>query len=487
MEAGDIPDLKASLAFMKVLNYVFILKINGILSLFDANPFDTVNQIRALETLSEASVDVIFPDKLKNLKGHPLKTMFYDQPPRIKSRNGIVYGPEAKFLSEIAEQRNAKIINYRLISSDPQKISEIVSRELRGFKIDVVINTGVLIDHGSQNLYWKTINTYDVDGYCAMLPYTHTRSHLDFLFKPFDTLTWIFVSVSMAVCTILWKLLNLRSSHQIVSPMYFIFAFFCSIFGQLIPFRNVRPMQKTILVITVVVTFVLGAFYDSIITASLLNFNYVVRMQTIDEMIKKNFSFLVDNVFNVSMGHSEYYKKIEPMIIGFSFNSSSSFKDLALDRIVIIEHCSDIDNAFLAGDASDFYYKLKQKFNTFYLNFPLSKATYFQSLFNDFSLRVFESGLRSLWKYEFRLQVHENFHRDKTSDAIYLGLNEIIPVFYILSLGLTLATVIFFLEIFYNDCFQYLLLALIKYKRKRKRNSKKRKIIQVQSRISDNN
>ena len=241
------------------------------------------------------NIDVVFPDKLKNLHGYKYQIVYiglWNQ--RLNFGNqeikgDTLKGPDILFIKTVAEKQNASL-SFKYIETTEKAFSALDSSDT-----DIIINTNVVMS--SLGVRKTSINTYDTDGFCAMVPMPESRFFFDFIIKPFDLWTWLFIVLTITCCTIVWKLLNLRSTVNANSSSYYIFGFIANFLGQTIPFRENRRVQKTILQLTILLTFILSTIYQSLIITSITGSYTQTKIKAIDELIEGDYKFYVDEVF----------------------------------------------------------------------------------------------------------------------------------------------------------------------------------------------
>lgn len=415
-----------------IINVVVIGNFDGTFKAFSLNPF-FLKQSRYFYALDPTltSIDEVFPDKLKDFNGYTFNVAFWVYPPRVVITNGILQSPEFKLMHQFVMSRNAKIsLLYLEKIPNNQGILQAIGNN------DVVLNTEISFVNGKSRLE-RNVNTFETDGYCAMIPLPSRKSSFGFIFEPFDLWTWIFIVLSMFSGGIVWHFLNKISQIPSNTPGYFIFGFIANFLGQLIPFRRHQSMQKLILQLTIMLTFILGTAYQSLIISSIMDSRNGERITTIDEMINSNYSFYVTNTFKFDLNGSEYFQKMSPRILNESASHFKSFKTLASENIAIVQTCSNIDfsmnhvsNGLNYNDqAIHFYYKLNEAFSTFYLNFPLGDFTVIMQTLNEFSLRVLESGIRQHWNKKNPSEDLQalKMRRDIENEKYLLDLNDVYP------------------------------------------------------------
>lgn len=101
----------------------------------------------------------------------------------------------------------------------------------------------------------------------------------------------------------------------------------------------------------------------------------------------------------------------------------------------------------------DFYYKLEEKFLTFYLVYPIAIDTFFLSRMNELSLRITESGIKKLWKekipHESLIALRQRQYYE--NEEYLLNITDFFPAFYLLAFGVVFSGFVLTFEIFWRD------------------------------------
>jgi hypothetical protein len=129
----------------------------------------------------------------------------------------------------------------------------------------------------------------------------------------------------------------------------------------------------------------------------------------------------------------------------------------------IILACNYIDSLYqntkselmIDNQAIDYYYKMKEKFYTYFKRFATAPYSPFTDILQDYGLKIHESGIRQHWQYNFegiaamreRLNVRQDF---------MLNFDDISGGFYLLGGGCALALMAFFLEMVWFYCLRKL-------------------------------
>lgn len=494
-------DLKQLFSYLfevsQIANVLIIGDVNGSLMGVSYNPFQ--NKSYTVDTSME-NVDITFPDKLKNLHGYKYTVIFRGNKGtrgsnRIRMGSittkdgtfGILFGPDILFLETVVNKQNAGVRLMRVESF------QVAALAINRKEVDMVLDTD-LVEISPQTSR-SSINTFETDGFCAMVPMPEIRSYFDFILKPFDLWTWIFVFITITSCTIAWKLLNLTSNIEGNSSSYYVFGFIANFLGQSVPFREHRTSQKIILQLTIVLTFILGTLYQSLIISSITASPARTKITKIDELIIGDYSFQIDKSFVLLLNNSECVQRMSPKIVGNADLSVDikKVKQLSSQKIAIIATCSTID-FFLNENHDDgskpkermkYYYMLDEPFNSFYMKLLTSPYSWFHKRFQEFSLVVFESGIKKASTETNPVKDPQKFEETNVykSADYFLVLNDIAPVFYILGFGLALSTFVLLMEIFWHDFLEHLrfdkITAMLKNSRNRLASSRRFRVAQV--------
>lgn len=182
----------------------------------------------------------------------------------------------------------------------------------------------------------------------------------------------------------------------------------------------------------------------------------MTKIKTIEEMIVMNYSYVTATLFTATLNSSDFYHRIEANIIGDLLIHKEEYKTLSSKNIALIGYCSQIDDVLfktIAGlteerQAAKFYYRVEEKINTFYMEFPLTLITFHHRRLQEIRSRVFEKGV--LQPFSVDPQDHRKVKEAKyyENEDYYLKLVDICPVFYLLALGLAISSLTFVIEIF---------------------------------------
>lgn len=176
---------------------------------------------------------------------------------------------------------------------------------------------------------------------------------------------------------------------------------------------------------------------------------------------KSDFNYLVDLMCLETLKSSTENKSliakmkvIDQRLSQIDFQQKASEKTAFILRCDMAEYLIYAKSDQLNQNIDDFYYLLPDQINSFFESFLTSFSSPHYNKLQQYSRRVFESGIRQYWK---RLKLTKDVHIDSgfmssNNQGNLFDLKDLRGVFLILAIGLTLAGLIFIIEIFWNDC-----------------------------------
>jgi hypothetical protein len=309
------------LHFKGILNSILIGNSDGKnLDILSFNPFesDVKKQCYVVSFKNSTTINDFFPDKLTDMKKYQYKIIFEDEIPTIftiKRKSKIsFFGYRKTFMDLVTHYRNATAKYHYITRRKNANTLKTFDNALKNRIVDLSLNGGYF-SRGYQRSYIKYVNTFEIDGFCAILPYPERKSFFAYIVKPFDLWTWILILMSAACFAAVWHLLNKYSS--ISNPntaWYFLFAFVTFFTGQGVEFREHRLMQKTLIQLMVLMTFIFGNLYQSVLISLMAEPRYGDQIKSIQEMIDSNFTFKVGPSFLIIFNRSEQYQKLSSKI-----------------------------------------------------------------------------------------------------------------------------------------------------------------------------
>lgn len=410
-----------------------------------------VSEIRSLATNNCE----IFQDKLADMNGYQYKTLLIRQYPRIAYKKKKLYGIDSAIFSEIAKHQNASMNLQEIHYKDPKKLGKMeYAMETR--QADLTLNTFFLAPDVPYNRF---INTYDQNGFCALVPIPKRLSFLNYLLSPFDGWSWTFLIISSVACAFTFKYLSLSTNNP-NSVWYFMFYVVASFVGQSVTLREHRRIQKTLVQLVVLMTFIMGNAYQSLIIATMTTSRDGTRMKTFDEIFENTeLKFEADVMFYDTLQQSgEYSSVLQRMKI---VNPFLSAKNLSLHNYAIIARCDLLEAFMRVGftvDMAQYYYLLPDKVLPFFEKFMLPVRSPFYKKLQTYHDLIFESGIRYYWhdKIDMKpLAERDRAQKYLDNEEYYLKLDDIYGIFYILLGGYAISLLVLIVEIFWHDFLRY--------------------------------
>lgn len=199
MKESDVSNIFSFFHVRKIANAIVIGRImakNGI-KLSWRIAYDPFLFKFILLDNNSTNIDVVFPDKLIDLKRYPYKVIMFKSSNRLTINRKQILGPDSLFLQTVASKQNASI--EVAVLKDYTRTQDISDGLMNG-TVDICLNTGVFITNFKNTRVKSVVNTFDTDGFCAMIPYPEFTSSFDFILKPFDSTMWFWILASM-ICS----------------------------------------------------------------------------------------------------------------------------------------------------------------------------------------------------------------------------------------------------------------------------------------------
>jgi hypothetical protein len=446
----SIKKLNAVILFSEIRNKNFITKMSSFNYLIK----------HAKVFPPSTNIDVVFPDKLRNLQPYKFKAIGAEQKPRMFRINDKVHGFDIFFLNIFLRQQNAiSEIEYGDLTS--YQFQETMIKNLVSGVIDLNLNT--IYSGGSlpnMQKYFKSINTYDVNGYCALIPIPPRNSFLTYIFVPYDTASWILMVISLVALAIVWKLFkSQRDSRGLSSVGRVIFRVIAGFLGQAFNFVTTRWFQVMVMQVFIFMVLILGNAYQSILISLMTVSRNGTRITTVNEMMQGDYNYISDGFF---YGVIEQYQQNTSMHKNLQDNIYIYVKDkvryeqTAANNSVLIVKCdfaNDLfytkNNEFIHGNPSDFYYILPEKVIAIYETLTTGRFSPFTERLDEISLRIFESGIKQYWKTLLH-KLTDSIDLEQISimkEEFLLKMGDFKYVFYIWAIGVSVATIAFVAEL----------------------------------------
>lgn len=406
---------------------------------------------------STTNSDLVFPDKLQNLNGYKLQVVGTNQSPRLIYTNKKKFRGTDVFLLEVMAKKQNATFSIEYVDYQKKEQVQNFNQKISTGSIDLNLNT---MNSGGTNLvqleHFKNFNTYDVGGYCALIPNPPRKSFLKFLFTPYDWISWMLMFICLIVLAVAWRIFKERESRSISSVGRIVLAAIAGFLGQGFEFTSSRWFHTLVMQLVIVTVWILGTVYQTLLISLMTESRNGTRITTVQEMMKGEYNFQTDNIFYKVIKHD--YPEIENRV-DMNFNIYVTYLNpyemSAANNTVFIMRCDVADAMmysknykFSFGKPADFYFILPQKFMAIYNTLATGRFNPFVEKFAELSLRIFESGIKQHWK----ILLSESFDRvdlellSVLNEDFLLKMDDIKYVFLILMFGLTLAASVFATE-----------------------------------------
>lgn len=382
---------------------------------------------------------LLYPDHMVEVT---MRIFTHTNPPLVTVDNGKIKSKYMYFFKILKERRI--LTRIRVLSlSDPRQISSRFKEWQANRQYELFLSkTFNFID----NL--PRLMTYEQLSYCVMVPKPERTSIIQFIFlQPFDWITWILLIIFTFLAMIFLKILK-------SSQMRFLSAILANLVGQAVEFRHNRITLTFLLQFFIFATFQLSILYDAEITSAITERFEERRYSTFNDIIDSDekFNFVMTSSFAKHLIDSEKFENIRDRV-KYSISLNYSPKEIAEKKIVIIAMC-DVAELHLSN-LSNFYYVLPEKILPHYLQFDVALINPFLEKLQSIMNYAFEGGLPQAWEKLEKFSLNndgltEEFGEFESEQP--LKLEELIQVFLILPVGLSLSLLVFLCEILYYKC-----------------------------------
>lgn len=410
----------------------------------------TLNILTQKIYVSNDSVDVevLFKSKVTNMNRYEYKVVAFDQYPRLNAIKGKLFGSDKLFLEIVAEMQNATFMIEKLAFLDQKSI-----RNMMEGRTDLLLNTRHTGQSNNNREIYKTVNTYDENGWCSLIPFPHRKSYLTIILTPFDVYIWVSLFVLVSVSIVIWKLH--RQPRADVN--YFVFGIVANFFLQAIPFQRNHSTLTWMFQVYVFILLVLGNIYQSLLISLISSPHFEEKISTVDQMMGIYSSFKVDLIFNILKNESKSLREMDTSVTNYQHFYHLEFEELAANRTVLIFSCDFIEAIWKRSNFENqeklksSYYILPQKLYVNYENLLSGRFSPFNEHFNRMSLKIFESGIRKHWKVLLHKLRDEPMPPKSLNDNEFLlKLKDLSGMFLLCGFCLLLASFVFLLEMFWH-------------------------------------
>lgn len=401
------------------------------------------------ELTDRPNFSLIFPNKLNNLCGHPYRTVWTENSIRIFTHGKSLYGIDVFVLSSIFKHQNASLlVAEKLKTRSHRDVMAEVNEILNHGTADFCLNSDLTPPNRPHQ---GVINTYDEDGYCAVVPIPSSFSFIFYVLTPFDTLSWILMVAFTVAGGVLWRLFT-RTSEDSSSAKDFIFAVIGNFLGQSVSLRYNRRILTTLSLLFFLMTFIMGNCYQSLIIASMTWSREGFRLKSFNEIYKSDYKFIVNDkllfILNNSGEFSEFLDRVDIQHVGLSY------EQLVLRKYVIIDSCFKIE-AYMESDTqmppmNFYFYKIPDMTMKHYEKLSIAERSPFYKRLQSYHDRIFESGIRQFLQKQIKFTRSSKRYLENAllkDEKYLLNIDDLFGIFYILLVSYLVATAIFLYEL----------------------------------------
>ena len=404
-------------------------------------------------------VEIIFPDKLRNLKQFCYKAAGRERKPKLFRRNGTIYGYDLFFMDLVAKKQNA---NYSVdIYANSTNYVQLMTAQMLDINLDT-INLGFL---SYVRKYYKTVNTFDTEGYCALIPIPPRNSFFKYILSPYDWMSWMFMLLSVTFCAVIWKIFKShRSGRSLNGPGYVIFGLIANFLGQSNSIRHSRWYHALIIQIFAFIMLILGNAYQSLLISLLTVSRNGTRITTVNEMMEGNYHFMYDRMYFLMITEGDLANSVKNISnIIKEKEIQTNHKSMAEHNNALVIRCDTAHDLIYSRNyeynlskPSDYFYILPEKLLTMSESYMTGRFSPFTERLEEISLQVFESGIKQHWKTLMQ-KLTDQIDLDVSyflNEDYMLKINDLKYVFFIYGIGLLIALAIFLFELIVHKYYE---------------------------------
>jgi hypothetical protein len=428
----------------KNIQAVIVLGQNAVV----LNTFE--NSLKEVEI--STNFNQISTDRLRNLNRFTFSIFASNQNPRLIHSNGTFRGVDVFFMETVAKKLNAKI-SFSFYDIRDKRASLTMAISMMEGSIDLNLNT---MNSYSSLSYMRTFNTFDVGGYCALIPLPPRNSFFKYLLKPFDGATWILMTLSVVALAILWSIFKRhRDGRDLNSPGYMVFRVIAMFLGQDVPAQVTRWFHVMVDQLFVFAIMILATLYESQLISLITVSRNGSRITTVDELMDLNAKFCSDQFFHVFLQQTNQNTSRHQTCPEMYDNNDIDYKTKAANQTVLVMRCDNAYDMFNTrhvkytfGHPTNFYYILPEKLHFFYEQIRTGRFSPFTHKFQELSLIIFESGIRQHWQMLLHNSSNEIDLKQIAIDNedFLLKLDDLKFVFVICFFGFAVASIAFVIE-----------------------------------------
>ncbi|XP_023291352.2 uncharacterized protein LOC111674905 [Lucilia cuprina] len=363
---------------------------------FQTQP-EMINQFQGDHFVSEE----IFPDKLINLQGCPMKVTTWNTPPFVVNRTNKRYpklkvtGVEVLIVAAISETMNFTldiewISFYKNQSPDAGLLEKLRHRETN-ITMGFFRRTNI-----RDKIATPTIVTFYVPLIALILRKLASHESMDILTFPFDAETWSLIIVAYVIMGII----NSVRTRKIKGSIFQTYEIIMGVTTKDIPKRSSTRIR---FMTTILSSFILRSVYQSLLFFVFRSNFYLATPQSIEGLATEGYKVVSTEL---TMQFLLYVPQIEnktlPVIVTNSSSEMSPMRYMEYRRNESLVAISIIEFALrYVREEMTFGTALRvlpMKVKDQQIGFYLAKHSYLIDRFDDYIMRLHQSGLTNKWR-----------------------------------------------------------------------------------------
>ncbi|XP_061400233.1 uncharacterized protein LOC133335955 [Musca vetustissima] len=444
-----------------------IQTVKGEMELYTYYPFTPQNcgkvEIIRINTFNGTSMSrtmTLFPNKLKNFYGCPLRVAVWNIPPFLSvttDKEGTLQlngGFEGRLLRLLSKRLNFKVEMQLFNESGrgkifPNRTTTGVLKMLNDRQLDLAVGS---YQHNAER---NRVATSSINYYQSIISVVMLRSALrisksEVLIHPFQTSTWLVLLLTSAIVVlVVYALRHLRHTPP-VQPVTDVFVSMLGMpFVYMPPYKEMRVFAMAWIFFTMVLRSIYLGYLFHMIRSHL----QIAPPVDFNDLVNRNFHIVFSQRMNNIIKHTSELQGLNYTILPNRPESYTLEYLLTLPK----EHAKHTVGVS-AIDYLQYNIRVMRKSEVFQIipydiiGFKtciyMAKHSYLSNQLNDFLIWTTDFGLIEYWK-KFQLDtgyINMKYHRE---DELF-DMSELSMAFYAVILGDVVAIVVFLTEVFYH-------------------------------------
>lgn len=380
------------------------------------------------------------------LSGFELRLLQYNIPPKTVLRNGRMYGTEGKFLDAFCDYHK---VNYSIIDLTSKPTVREIFNGFLNRKIDMSLSSEFEIQ--SSQFIFKIEYLNEIDGVCIIVPRSKPVSQFSSLLRPFDKWTWGILLITTLLMIPIWKVFSnyfgSRFTYNFIILNIFRYLLNAGPTGE----RRMNYREKSVVYFYLLLTFILMTTYQSLLISYMLTPKYADFFRTFEEFnnsdmkiyifpkdLNIHFNVPATKIINMTSLKDDI---ISPFILPRIINKSLAYLNLCNYADLFLKSDRNFENN------KPLFSRIDEKLTTFRLSNMYNVNSPFLDKIKPFADRVFESGLKQIWKFEVDRDDVGEFFAFTVNEKIYLDFEDFKVPFSVLLYGLSSSLIVFLAEL----------------------------------------